>query len=150
MLLGENETDSLTGLAIGMQIMAFGDTEQPFQQGICESQALEPGITANFTRDAMEAVVDFVQCNTTDLDSNATVACLRSQSMQALITAQFNTSGDGPAQNLGDQWLPVVDGVFLPAAPSQLIAEGRFGNITTIIGWTQVSYSPCTNIISSA
>ena len=138
-------THSATGLAIGMQIMAFGSTEQPFQQGICQSQALEPGITANFTRDAMEAVVGFIGCNTTSLDSNATVACLRSHRMQALITAQFNPSGDGPAQNLGDQWLPVVDGIFLPAAPSQLINEGRFANITTIIGWIQDDANPFTD-----
>lgn len=128
-----------------MQIMAYGSTEQPFQQGICESQALEPGITANFTRDAMEAIVDFIGCNTTSLDSAATVACLRRQSMDALITAQFNTSGTGPAQNLGDQWLPVVDGDFVPVAPSELLAQGRFGNITTMIGWSQDDANPFTD-----
>ncbi len=117
--------------------MAYGSTDQPFQQGICESPALEPGITANFTRDAMTDVLDFIGCNSTSLDSRETVDCLRSQSMETLITAQFNTSGDGPAQNLGDQWMPVVDGDFLPIAPSELIAEGRFGNISTIIGWAQ-------------
>lgn len=32
------------GLAVGMQVMAFGGKKQlPFQQAICESQALEVG-----------------------------------------------------------------------------------------------------------
>src|ERR1700761_6922218 len=42
------------GLAIGMQILAYGGAKpQPFQQGICQSQALEPGITGNSTRTSM-------------------------------------------------------------------------------------------------
>ena len=135
----------LAGLAIGMQIMAYGSTTQPFQQGICESQALEPGITANFTLEAMANLVDFIGCNTTSFDSKATVQCLRNQPRQALTHAQFQTSGAGPAQNLGDQWLPVVDGDFLPAAPSELIQKGRFANITTIIGWAQDDANPFTD-----
>ena len=133
------------GLAVGMQIMAYGSTKQPFQQAICQSQALEPGITADFTRNAMINLVDFIGCNTTDLGSNATVQCLRRQSMHALVHAQFATSGSGPAQNLGDQWLPVVDGDFLPEAPSKLIQAGRFASIATIIGWTQDDANPFTN-----
>jgi len=37
-----------------MQMMAYGASKPvPFHQAICESQALEAGITGNFTTDAM-------------------------------------------------------------------------------------------------
>lgn len=43
-----------------MQIMAYGaDKPVPFQQASCESQALEPGITGNFTIEAMDDVTTF-------------------------------------------------------------------------------------------
>lgn len=119
-----------------MQIMAYGGGKPaPFQQGICQSQALEPGITGNFTIDAMRLLVDYVGCNTTDLHSPETVACLRQFDTQTLLTASLDTYVGDIAHNIGDIWLPVVDGDFLPAAPSQLIREHRFANVTTMIGW---------------
>ncbi|KAI1326857.1 putative lipase [Xylariaceae sp. FL0255] len=124
------------GLSVGMQIMAYGGSKPaPFQQAICESQALEPGITGNFTFNAMELLVDAVGCNTTDLHSKETVACLRALDMETYLNASIATYQDDIAHNLGDIWLPVVDGDFLPAAPSKLIKEGKFSNITTMIGW---------------
>ncbi|KAM3420379.1 Carboxylic ester hydrolase [Cercospora zeina] len=54
------------GLAIGMQMMANGASKpQPFHKAIGQSRILEGGITATFTRDAMQAVVDYTKCNTT-------------------------------------------------------------------------------------
>ncbi|TGJ81609.1 hypothetical protein E0Z10_g7153 [Xylaria hypoxylon] len=124
------------GLAVGMQIMAYGGSKPvPFHQGICESQNNEPGITANFTIDAMQRVVDTVGCNTTSLHSAETVNCLRNFDTDALLDASIATYDDSISSNIGDIWLPVVDGDFLPAAPSQLIKEGRFANVTTMIGW---------------
>ncbi|KFY03173.1 hypothetical protein O988_01657 [Pseudogymnoascus sp. VKM F-3808] len=124
------------GLSIGMQIMAYGGSKPvPFQQGICQSQALEPGITGNFTIDAMRLLVNHVGCNTTDLHSTETVACLRDFDTQTLLSASLDTYIGDIAHNIGDIWLPVVDGDFLPAAPSQLVREHRFGNVTTMIGW---------------
>ncbi|OBT56471.1 hypothetical protein VE04_02954 [Pseudogymnoascus sp. 24MN13] len=124
------------GLSIGMQIMAYGGSKPvPFQQGICQSQALEPGITGNFTIDAMRLLVDYVGCNTTDLHSAETVACLRDFDTQTLLSASLDTYVADIAHNIGDIWLPVVDGDFLPAAPSQLIREHRFAKVTTMIGW---------------
>lgn len=53
----DTHTDYKQGLAIGMQIMAYGASKPvPFQRGICESQALEGGITGNFTRVGMDLV----------------------------------------------------------------------------------------------
>jgi carboxylesterase type B len=116
--------------------MAYGGTQPvPFQQGICESQALEPGITGNFTSDAMQAVIDNLDCERTDWQSSGTVDCLRDQDMESLLSASVATYNGG--LNFGDIWLPVVDGDFLPAPPSQLINEGRFANVTMTIGWCQ-------------
>ena len=53
------------------------------------------------------------------------------------MEAQISTHSASPNQNDGDNWLPVVDGDFLPAAPSTLMSEQRFAkNMRTIIGWT--------------
>ncbi|KAI8963326.1 alpha/beta-hydrolase [Daldinia sp. FL1419] len=126
------------GLAVGMQIMAYGGSKPaPFQQGICESQALEPGITGNFTIDAMQLVADHVNCSTGALHSPETVACLRSLDMDTLLNASVATHQSDIAHNIGDTWLPVVDGDFLPAAPSQLVADGRFANVTVMMGWCE-------------
>jgi hypothetical protein len=49
-----------------MQLLAYGGTKPiPYQRGICESQALEPGVTGNFTIDAMTALANFIGCNST-------------------------------------------------------------------------------------
>ena len=121
-----------------MQVMAYGASRGfPFQQASCESQALEPGITGDFTLNAMRHVVDNVGCNNSDLQSAATVGCLRGLTTKELLHSQTITHHDGPASNVGDQWLPVVDGDFLPEAPSKLISEHRFANVTTMIGWCQ-------------
>ncbi|KAK5162880.1 uncharacterized protein LTR77_011137 [Saxophila tyrrhenica] len=129
------------GLAVGMQIMAYGASKPvPFQRASCESQALEPGITGHFTLDAMGDVADYTGCNTSSLQSAETVRCLRGLGMKQLQHAQETTHRDGPGANIGDQWLPVVDGEggFLPDAPSKLIAEGRFADVSSVmIGWCE-------------
>lgn len=124
------------GLAIGMQILAYGGSQPvPFQQGICESQALEPGITGNITKDQMQLLADATGCNTSDINSDATIACLRALDTDTFANASFNTYSADIAHNIGDSWLPVVDGDFLPAAPSELLAQGRMANVTTTILW---------------
>jgi carboxylesterase type B len=126
------------GLAVGMQIMAYGGSKPvPFRQGICQSQALEPGITGTFTIDAMQLIVDAVGCNVSSLHSAETVTCLRDFDMETLLNTSIATFNSDIAHNIGDIWLPVVDGDFLPAPPSQLIKEGRFANVTTMIGWDE-------------
>lgn len=129
------------GVSVGLQLLAYGGT-QPFhfQQAICESQALAPGITGNFTRDAMQAVVDATGCNVTAFDSTETVVCLRGLDTEVLESAVMDTWQSDNAHNGGDVWLPVVDGDFLPAPPSQLLWEGRFAAVpedvnAIMIGW---------------
>ena len=140
--------------------MAYGGTKPvPFQRAICESQALEPGITGNFTRHSTARVWLKTNCTDNPFDSEASAECLRSMSMETLIDLQLETHSNSPSQNDGDNWLPVVgeyehlksvsapvfvliganpcpsDGDFVPDVPSVLMAEHRFANITTIIGW---------------
>ncbi|KAF2629422.1 alpha/beta-hydrolase [Macroventuria anomochaeta] len=135
------------GLAVGMHILAYGGTKPlPFQKGIAESQSLEPGITGNFSRDALSALVDFVGCNTTDLQTPETIACLRGMDTETLLNASITTYASDINHNIGDIWLPVVDGDFLPAPPSQLIDEGRFGKATFMTGWTQDDLNFYTNV----
>lgn len=134
------------GLAIGMHIMAYGGEKPlPFQRGIAQSQSLEPGITGTFARDAMSAVVDYVGCNTTSLDAPETIECLRGLDTETLYNASAATYQSDITHNIGDIWLPQVDGDFLPAPPSQLIAEGRFGNATFMSGWMEGDLNVYTN-----
>lgn len=87
-----------------MQILAYGGARPvSFQQASAESQALEPGITGNFTRNAMQHIVDHIGCNTHDLQSAATIECLRGLSTDQLLNAEIVTHHDGPASNVGDQ-----------------------------------------------
>jgi carboxylesterase type B len=126
------------GLSIGMHMLAYGGAKPlPFQQGVAESQSLEPGITANFTIDAMAALADYVGCNSTNVHSTETVSCLRGLDTETLLNASLATYASDIAHNIGDIWLPAVDGDFLPDAPSKLIADGRIGNATFITGWAE-------------
>jgi carboxylesterase type B len=134
------------GLSVGLQIMAYGGSKPvPFHKAIAQSQVLEPGITGTFTDDAMARVLNASTCNTTSVDSQATIDCLRTLSASDLIKLQTATAGD--SYNIGDIWLPTVDGDILPSAPSQLLSEGRFAAITTIMGYTEDDTAPFTDII---
>lgn len=129
-----------------MQLLAYGGTKPlPFERGICQSQALEPGITSNITFDAMTAVADKVGCNTTSTHSPETLKCLRDADANHLLQASYDIWSDDINHNVGDMWLPSVDGDFLPAPPSQLIRESRFGNASMVMGWTQDDMTPYTD-----
>jgi carboxylesterase type B len=134
------------GLSIGMQMLAYGGTKPlPFQQGVAESQSLEPGITANFTIDAMTVLADYVGCKSTNIHSPEAIECLRGKDTDTLLQASIATYASDIAHNIGDIWLPVVDNDFLPAAPSKLIAEGRLGNATFVTGWAEDDMNFYTN-----
>lgn len=139
------------GLAVGLQLLAYGgQKELPYQQGICESQALEPGITGSFARDALTRVADYLDCDPNNATVNApeVITCLRSKDTEVLFNASAATYFGDIAHNIGDIWLPTVDGDFLPDAPSKLISESRFGNATYMLGWAEgdVNYFTDVNI----
>lgn len=123
-----------------MQVLAFGGTKPlPFTRAIAESQVLEPGINGNFTLDAMRKVAQETGCGAKDPSQPEPdwIPCLRKLDTQTLFNASFNTYTGDIAHNIGDIWLPSIDGDFLPAAPSQLLKEGRFGSLPQmVIGWT--------------
>ena len=131
------------GLAVSMLVMAYGASQPfPFHQAIWQSQAFDVGMTSNLTRGAMMNVTNASGCNTSDFDSDATIACLRNLTTQQLLDAYTEYYYADDSHNLGDLWLPVVDGDFLPAAPSTLIQEGKLANVTTIIGWCEDDANP--------
>ncbi|KAF1961648.1 alpha/beta-hydrolase [Byssothecium circinans] len=155
------------GLAVGIQLLAYGGTKPlPYQRGIAQSQALEPGIVAPITsdgqpltllgREAFRNVVTYLNCtsvtsnSTADIDKQEVIDCLRSKDTQTLLNASLATYIGDIAHNIGDVWLPSVDGDFLPDAPSKLLNEGRFGNATYMIGWMQGDLDYFTNFSISS
>lgn len=135
------------GLAVGMQIMAYGAKRPvPFSGAICESQAVEPDITSNVTRKAQTRILAKVDCNKFDYDSMEAVECLRQLPLQTLLHAQLDTAQDGLDSNVGDEWLPVVDHAFLPAAPSELIRQRRLANVSMMVGWMAQDAVPFTTL----
>ena len=66
------------GLAVGIQIMAYGGSRPyPFQGAICQSQALEPGITGNFTLHSTYRVWLNSSCTGNTFDSTENWECMR-------------------------------------------------------------------------
>lgn len=86
----------------------------------------------------MRMVIDAAGCNKYDVDSGEAIGCLRSLDTKSLAEKSFETYGAAKATGEGDCWFPVVDGNFLPDAPSRMIAEGRFAKIATMIMWASV------------
>ncbi|GAO18513.1 uncharacterized protein UV8b_06623 [Ustilaginoidea virens] len=126
------------GLSVGMHILAYGGSRPaPFHQAIAQSQALEPAMTGNLTLEAMRLLVHRAGCNKTHLHAPGTVRCLRRLGTAQLLAAAVATYRSDVAHNIGDVWLPAVDGDFLPAAPSRLLRQRRFANVTAMMGWCQ-------------
>lgn len=125
--------------------MAYGGEKPvPFHKAIAQSQVLEPGLTGQYTENAMARVLNASSCNSTAANSQAAIDCLRTLSAADLVKLQTDTAGE---ENIGDIWLPTVDGDILPSAPSQLLSEGRFAAIPTIMGYTEDDTSPFVDII---
>ncbi|RDI87227.1 hypothetical protein Vi05172_g2956 [Venturia inaequalis] len=133
-------------LSVTMQITAFGGTQKaPFQQAIIESTALEPTQTSNLTLDTFNAVAKLSGCsNGTDPQSASTLACLRGLSMESLFNATLTKQALDAANNIGDTYLPTIDGDFVPEAPSALLAAGKFSRIPFMAGWMKDDATPFT------
>ncbi|CAI6334765.1 unnamed protein product [Periconia digitata] len=128
------------GLAVGLHLLAYGGTiPLPYQRGIAQSQALEPGIVNagnGFTQVAFRKVVDHIGCKDgANYDSPQVIDCLRGKDTYTLFNSSLATYTGDIAHNIGDIWLPSVDGDFLPEAPSQLLSKGKFGDATYMLGW---------------
>ncbi|KAL2270630.1 hypothetical protein VTJ83DRAFT_1 [Remersonia thermophila] len=137
------------GLSVGMHMMAYGGSKPaPFQRAICQSQALEPGITRSFTIDAMQRVVEYAGCGTAGLHAPTTVSCLRGLDMETLLNASIATYRGDIVSNIGDIWLPSVDGDFLPEAPSTLIRQGRFAIMPAAENIAAAMFGWCENDVT--
>lgn len=105
---------------------------------------MAPGVTANYTLDATKAVVDFLGCNTTDLHSVEVLSCLRDHEMKTVLDASIATYRTDV--NIGDIWLPVVDGDYLPDYPSTLIYRKQFArDLVIMMGWCRDDVTLFTN-----
>ncbi|KAL7950437.1 Alpha/Beta hydrolase protein [Trichoderma barbatum] len=134
-IFGQSSGD--IALAVGAHILSFGGKQPvPFHNAIASSGVLEPGIVSSITRDAMKAVVDDVGCNETDFYSPETLVCLRNQSMDSVLQASLKTYRSDI--NIGDIWLPEIDGDFLPDNPSTLLKQGKFAkHLNVLLGWCE-------------
>ena len=82
------------GLAVGMQILAYGNSRPyPSQQAICQSQALEPGITGIFSRHATWRVSAEVGCTYAPFDSAANLDYLRGIPMEVRLLLFHGAQG---------------------------------------------------------
>jgi carboxylesterase type B len=122
-----------------MQIVAYGGSQgAPFHGAIIESTALEATSTSNVTVDSFNSVAEMSGCvpNGTSPQSNATLTCMRSLSMETLLNTTITQLDATSSENDGDIYLPTVDGDFLPASGSELVRTGRFTKMPIMAGWT--------------
>ncbi|KAH7330167.1 Alpha/Beta hydrolase protein [Rhexocercosporidium sp. MPI-PUGE-AT-0058] len=130
------------GLSVATQVLAYGGSkEAPFQRAICESTALEPGMTSNITLDSFNGVAYGTGCVQGDPQSSDTLECLRALPMETLLNITLTQANSNSSVNAGDVYLPTVDGDFLPAPASELIRTGRFTPVPFIGGWTMDDFT---------
>lgn len=94
---------------------------------------MESGPPANWTAVSLDLAEAHWQRMVTVLgcassDGALELACMRAQSMQALINNQEN------ANNALVAWSPVVDGVELTDIPPQLVRQGLFNHVPVLLG----------------
>ncbi|KAK4949852.1 hypothetical protein LTR10_011694 [Elasticomyces elasticus] len=129
------ESDGGTG--VGLQMTAYGGQGSvPFQRGIMESgsPAADPGVSGNFTLTSTTTVAQLAGCSSTN--STVVLDCLRQLPMTQLLKAVIQYENITASELSQDIFFPVVDGDFIPAAPSTLLRTGQFHkNISVIAGW---------------
>ncbi|KII84560.1 hypothetical protein PLICRDRAFT_352904 [Plicaturopsis crispa FD-325 SS-3] len=108
--------ESAGGASVVMQTVAYGGTQgAPFKRAIAQSIGFGPTPSAAQSEATFKNVTSIVGCPSTGPE---TMSCLRNASIGAIVSA-INHVAAGALS-------PVVDGVFLPALPSRLIASGNF------------------------
>ncbi|KAH7105923.1 carboxyesterase [Auriculariales sp. MPI-PUGE-AT-0066] len=124
--------ESAGGGDIVYHLTAYGGTKPPlFQAAIPQSIGTDPVLTPDVYEVCFQAVLNSTGCNTTLDDSAATMACLRSLPLSALVTA-VNTK---PSTC---KYTPIIDGPdgLIPAHASTLLREGRFLRMPVMPGST--------------
>ena len=108
-----------------------------FHRGIMQSGSPtgDPGVNGNFTVNSTSTVAELAGC--TGTNSTKVLACMRKVPMPKLLNAVLKYENVTMNETSQDIFFPTVDGDFLPAAPSTLLAKGSFHkNISIISGWT--------------
>lgn len=129
------ESDGATG--VGLQATAFGGAGRaPFQRCILQSgaPAADSGVSGNGTYVNTMSVADATSCAAKSEEE--TLLCLRQLPMESLLDATLTLEATLAKASMQDTFYPVVDGDFIPDAPSRLVRAGRFyKNVSTIVGF---------------
>ncbi|EJD48912.1 alpha/beta-hydrolase, partial [Auricularia subglabra TFB-10046 SS5] len=116
--------ESAGGASVVMHVVSHGGTKPvPFKRAVAQSIGYGP------TQTPEEAQAWFVNISTTaGCPSSGPTAlnCLRSAPLENIVRAINGVPTGRPSA--------VVDGDFLPALPSRLLAEGRFARVEVVAG----------------
>ena len=124
---------SAGGQSVGLQLIS------PASQGLFQRAIIQSAYPTSRWRDAAEARQqgeDFeaaLKCSA----SPDPVACMRSASRDAVLTA-LSQASQQVKEPAGDTfWEPSVDGVVVPDQPRVLLESGLFHRVPTIVGFTR-------------
>ena len=131
---------STGAISIGHQINAFGASRPvPFRRAIMQSgmstsvAATTSKVTSKYTAD----VTRLLGCSSRMPDPAAELSCLQSLPFRKILSVVEEYAHSVNPRSLL-VWRPVAEGSFMPAAPSELVATGRFAsNISVLSGWNE-------------
>lgn len=127
------------GTAVGLQVTAYGGEKPvPFKRAIMESgsAAADQDTVGTTVCNRTVKLTGILNCNGSHVDTAQSVACLRNLTLQQILPTEINYTESVDIFSGFDVFHPVVDGSFVPAAPSTLLKTGRFArNVSVIIGW---------------
>ncbi|KAF7984454.1 hypothetical protein HWV62_14546 [Athelia sp. TMB] len=126
------ESDGGTG--VGLQLTAYGGKQGvAFRRAIMQSgsPAADQGVSGNVSTANTAAVAQSVNCTGADA-----LACLRALPMETLLNATIARAYAAVPPFGFDTFIGVVDGDFIPSAPSVLVKTGQFArDVSVIVGW---------------
>ncbi|KAF7979258.1 hypothetical protein HWV62_42932 [Athelia sp. TMB] len=126
------ESDGGTG--VGLQLTAYGGTQGvAFRRAIMQSgsPAADQGVSGNVSTANTAAVAQSVNCTGADA-----LACLRALPMETLLKATIAWAYAVAPPFGFSTFFGVVDGDFIPEAPSVLVKTGQFArDVSVIVGW---------------
>ncbi|MCJ1477194.1 hypothetical protein MMC13_005865 [Lambiella insularis] len=131
--------ESSGAFSVGLQITAFGGKEEaPFTRVIAESgaPASDQGINSTIPAERFNQVASLVNC--TSANPNSTLECMRALPLATLLQTELAFAAKVAPPFGFNAFTPVVDGDFIPEAPSTLVSSGKLApNISLIQGWNR-------------
>lgn len=113
-----------------------GEINPPFNRAISESFAVEFGITTAISPSMQNSADVVTASGCSYLESELSLECLRSLPLEDLLAVSLTVANEVVPQLNGEAaYVPVVDGNFIPDAPSILLNSGRFSDVPLVIGW---------------